>query len=71
LYIPSIDQLPKDAVLLAVVRDAPATDHCVAVMAVNENTVTVADPMVGLIHIPHDSFTRIWRNCGILLRPTM
>jgi predicted double-glycine peptidase len=72
LYMPSIDQLPKDAVLLAIVRDAPATDHCVAVMAVNENTVTVADPMAGLIHMPHDSFTRLWRNCGILLqRPTM
>lgn len=71
LYMPSIDQLPKDAVLLAVVRDAPATDHCVAVLAVNENTVTVADPVTGLVHMPHDSFNRLWRNCGILLQRSL
>ncbi|OQY06376.1 MAG: hypothetical protein B6I25_04010 [Planctomycetales bacterium 4572_13] len=68
LYMRSIDQLPAAAILLAVVRDAPATDHCVAVLAVNENTVTVADPMAGLIHMPRNSFTQQWRNCGILLQ---
>ncbi|MHC4288306.1 MAG: hypothetical protein ACYSSJ_08410, partial [Planctomycetota bacterium] len=41
LHMRSIDQLPANAVLLAVVRDAPATDHCVAVLAVNENIVTI------------------------------
>ena len=71
LHMRSIDQLPADAVLLAVVRDAPTTDHCVAVLAVNENTVTVADPMAGLVHIPRDSFTQLWRNCGILLQRPM
>ena len=68
LYMNSIDQLPPNAILLAVVRDAPVTDHCVAVLAVQENTVTVADPMAGLVHIPRDSFTQLWRNCGILLQ---
>lgn len=68
LYMNSIDQLPADAVLLAVVRDAPATDHCVAVLGVHENTVTVADPMAGLVNMPRDSFTQLWRNCGILLQ---
>ncbi|RKY08727.1 MAG: hypothetical protein DRP56_03645 [Planctomycetota bacterium] len=71
LHMRSIDQLPADAILLAVVRDAPATDHCVAVLAVNENTVTVADPMAGLVHMPRDSFTQLWRNCGILLQRPM
>lgn len=71
LHMRSIDQLPADAVLLAVVRDAPATDHCVAVLAVDENTVTVADPMAGLIHMPRKSFTQLWRNCGILLQRTL
>ena len=68
LHMRSIDQLPTEAVLLAVVRDAPATDHCVAVLAVNENTVTIADPMAGLVHMPRDSFHQLWRNCGILLQ---
>lgn len=71
LHMNSIDQLPADAILLAVVRDAPATDHCVAVLAVNENTVTVADPMAGLIYMPRDSFNQLWRNCGILLQRPM
>lgn len=68
LHMRSIDQLPDDAVLLAVVRDAPTTDHCVAVLAVNDSTVTVADPMAGLVYMPRDSFTQLWRNCGILLQ---
>lgn len=71
LHMNSIDQLPSDAILLAVVRDAPTTDHCVAVLAVNENTVTVADPMAGLIYMPRSSFTLLWRNCGILLQRSM
>ena len=71
LHMNSIDQLPADAVLLAVVRDAPATDHCVAVLGVDENTVTVADPMAGLVYIPRDSFSKLWRNCGILLQSTL
>jgi predicted double-glycine peptidase len=68
LHMKSIDQLPPNAILLAVVRDAPVTDHCVAVLSVNETTITVADPMAGLVHIPRDSFTQRWRNCGILLQ---
>jgi predicted double-glycine peptidase len=68
LHMNSIDQLPADAILLAVVRDAPVTDHCVAVLDVNKTTVTIADPMAGLIHIPRDSFSKLWRNCGILLQ---
>ena len=71
LYMNSIDQLPADAILLAVVRDAPATDHCVAVLSVHENTVTIADPMAGLVNMPRDSFTHLWRNCGILMQRPM
>jgi predicted double-glycine peptidase len=67
LHLSSIDQLAPDAILLAVVRDAPTTDHCVAVLGVGENTVTVADPVAGLVYIPRDSFNHLWRNCGILL----
>ncbi len=70
-HLASIDQLPPDAILLAVVRDAITTDHCVAVLGVNENTITVADPVAGLVYIPRDSFNHLWRNCGILLQRTL
>ncbi|MBP8606261.1 MAG: hypothetical protein KBI46_10550 [Phycisphaerae bacterium] len=71
LHLDSLEQIPPDSILLAVVRDAPAADHCVAVLAVREHTITVADPVAGLIHIPRDSFNRLWRNCGILLQRTL
>lgn len=71
LHLASIDLLPPGGILLAVVRDAPTSDHCVAVLGVGENTVTVADPIAGLVHIPRGSFNRLWRNCGILLQRTM
>lgn len=71
LHMDSIDQLPAEAILLAVVRDAPAADHCVAVLEVHENSITLADPMAGLIYMPRDSFSRLWRNCGILMQRSM
>lgn len=71
LYMNSIDLLPPDAILLAVVRDAQVSDHCVAVLSVSESAVTIADPMAGLIRIPRASFSRQWRNCGILMQRAM
>lgn len=71
LHMDSIDQLPQEAILLAVVRDAPTADHCVAVLGVNENTITIADPMSGLVHMPRESFSRLWRNTGILMQRSL
>ena len=54
--------------LQIVVKNALLTDHCVAVMDYDDNTVTVADPMVGMMLIPRSQFTQQWRNYGIILQ---
>ncbi|MFH1719773.1 MAG: hypothetical protein ABIF19_20670 [Planctomycetota bacterium] len=66
-HFDSIDQLRNGSVMLAVVRDAFLLDHCIAVLDVSEDAVTVADPVTGTRLMPHRQFERIWRFCGIVL----
>ncbi len=70
-YLDSLDAIPADSVTLVVVRDATMLDHCVAVMSYTDETVTVADPMEGLVYIPRIQFAQQWRNCGIILQRSL
>ena len=63
----SIDQLRKAGVTLAVVREALLKDHCLTVLNVTDDGVTVADPVTGVRWIPHKQFEKIWRYSGIVL----
>jgi hypothetical protein len=63
----SIDQLRNAGVTLAVVRDAFLLDHCLTVLEVSDDAVTVADPITGTRLMPHRQFERIWRFSGIVL----
>lgn len=67
-YLDSLDAIPDDSIALVVIKNALLTDHCVAVMTYNERTVTIADPVEGLVRIPRVQFTRQWRHCGIILQ---
>ena len=67
-YLDSLDAIPDNSIALVVVKDAVLTDHCVAVMAYNDQTVTIADPMEGLIYVPRLQFIKQWRRCGIILQ---
>lgn len=67
-YLDSLEDTPQGSVVLVVVKDAMLTDHCVAVMGYTDRTVTIADPMEGLIHMPRAEFARQWRRCGIILQ---
>ncbi|MCE5186521.1 MAG: C39 family peptidase [Planctomycetaceae bacterium] len=62
-----LEQIPSGGVLLAIVSDRFALDHCVAVLGFDEQTVTLADPAEGLVHMPRPQFAQSWRNCGIVL----
>ncbi|HCO92794.1 MAG TPA: hypothetical protein DIU00_02395 [Phycisphaerales bacterium] len=64
----SIDQLRKAGITLAVVRNAFLLDHCIAVLKVSDNAITVADPVVGERLIPYKQFEKIWRFSGIVLQ---
>ena len=67
----TLDEVPRDAVLLAVMRDNALNDHCVAVVDMTDKYVIVADPAEGLVRIPTVPFLQAWRNCGIVLRRPM
>ena len=64
----SLDQIPAGSIVLTIVEDAFFADHCVAIMACSDQTVTLADPVCGLVHVPRSEFAAQWRNCGIVLQ---
>jgi hypothetical protein len=64
----SIDQLREADVTLAVVRDAFLLDHCVVVLEVGDETVTIADPVLGQTKMSHKDFAGVWRFYGIALK---
>jgi len=63
----SIEQLKNAGFTLIMVRDSFLLDHCLAVLEVSDNTITVADPMAGMMSIPYEQFRKIWRFSGIVL----
>lgn len=64
----SISQLQDADITLVAVRDTFLSDHCVAVLEISEDTVTIADPAIGKISISRERFERIWRSSGIALK---
>jgi hypothetical protein len=64
----SIDQLRSAGITLAVVRDAFLLDHCIAILNVSDEAVTVGDPVTGARLVPHRQFEKMWRFSGIVLQ---
>lgn len=64
----SVAQLKDVGIILAVVKSALMSDHCVAVLEVSDRMVTVADPVVGKESLSHKQFEKIWRFSGIVLK---
>lgn len=63
----TIEQLKKNVVTLVVVKEGFMLDHCVVVLKVLDDAVTVADPVTGKELIPIKQFEKIWRYSGISL----
>ncbi len=64
----SVAQLKNAGITLALVREAFLMDHCLAVLEVSDDAVTVADPVTGTRLMPYEQFEKIWRFCGIVLK---
>jgi len=64
----SVSQLRDADVTLAVVRDAFLLDHCVAILEVGDETVTIGDPVLGRVRMSHKEFENVWRFYGIILK---
>jgi hypothetical protein len=67
-HFDSIAQLKNAGITLALVREAFLMDHCLAVLEVSDDAVTVADPVTGTRLMPYKQFEKIWRFCGIVLQ---
>ncbi|MBN2593837.1 MAG: hypothetical protein JXA81_10045 [Sedimentisphaerales bacterium] len=66
-YFDSITQLKNAGITLALVREAFLMNHCLAVLEVSDEAVTVADPVTGTRLMSYEQFEKIWRFCGIVL----
>lgn len=64
----SVSQLAGPGITLAVIREAFLLDHCVAVLGVSDEIVTIADPGIGIRMISRTRFEAMWRFRGILLQ---
>jgi len=64
----SIAQLKNAGITLAMVREAFLMDHCLAVLEISDDAVTVADPVTGTRLMPYGQFEKIWRFSGIVLQ---
>jgi len=68
LRFDSVSQLRDKGVTLAVVRDGFLSSHCVTVLEVSDDMITVADPVVGRRSMLHKQFEKKWRFAGIVLK---
>jgi hypothetical protein len=66
-HFDSVGQLRNASVTLAVVKDAFLLDHCVAVLDVDDDTVTIGDPVLGRLKMSYNDFAAVWRFYGITL----
>jgi predicted double-glycine peptidase len=53
--------------VLAVVKHAWMVDHFVAVMALDDRTVVIGDPIAGRLTHSREQFERKWRFMGVVL----
>jgi Peptidase C39 family len=66
-FFKNIEELRQAGLVLAVVKFSFMVDHYVAVLKVDDSTVTVGDPLNGLETISRQKFREQWRFCGIVL----
>ena len=66
----SITQLKNAGITLVSIKEATLLDHCVAVLNVTDQLVTIADPVTGICQMSHPQFENLWRFSGITLKRT-
>jgi hypothetical protein len=67
-YFDSLAELRDAGITLAVVRNGFLSSHCVAVLEVSEQMVSIADPVLGRKLMSHKQFEKIWLFSGIVLK---
>jgi len=67
IWFSSIDQMRDICPVIATVKHRFMIDHYVTVLAVDDDGVTIADPLKGLERVSYDAFGRKWRRVGIAI----
>lgn len=65
-HFDSVNQLKEYETVLAVVKDTLLTDHCIAVLGVENGYVKIADPIYGRVSVLRGEFEKDWRFSGIV-----
>ena len=63
-----LKELKQPGCTLALVKFAFLLDHYVAVLDVDDKTVTVGDPLTGKQTLTHAEFAQKWRRVGVVLK---
>ena len=63
----SVEQMKNSGIVLTQIRSGFLTDHCVAVLEITDDMITVADPAMGTRRMSIVRFAKIWRFAGITL----
>lgn len=66
-YFDSIEQLRDAGITLAVVKVGFLSSHCVAVLDVSDDMVTIADPVLGRNLMSYEQFENVWEFAGIVM----
>ena len=67
-WFDSVDDLPRNTPVLAVVKYSFMVDHFVTVLGVEKGRVVVGDPAAGKVVYTREQFDRRWRSKGVVLR---
>jgi hypothetical protein len=63
-----IEELKDAGLTVAILKFNALQDHCVTILGVQTNGVSVADPLTGLNLVPNEEFEEKWQFVGIVLR---
>jgi len=64
----SVGELNRSGYTLALMKFAFLVDHYVTVLEVGDESITVADPLMGRRTLTHAGFAQQWRFVGVVLR---
>lgn len=66
-YFESVDEIADRVPWVAVVKYSFMIDHYVAVLAVEEDSVLLGDPLSGEVRLPKNEFEKQWRKYAVLV----
>lgn len=64
----SVEEMREWCPVIAVVKHSFMVDHFVTVLEVDEETVTVGDPIKGRVTYSHEEFETQWRTLGVAVQ---